>query len=135
MEERRRNNETYLDVYLGDLRFNNTNETGEVKVTASNWTVPPEYREFTNFDFDVGLLFLDTAVPLGSQIQIIQLPPSPTYRIGNSSVDVTYGWGRNIFVNYTGICTHCLHTNIFTLKLRPQILTDWTIMGASKRNT
>jgi hypothetical protein len=103
-------NSTYVDVYLGDLQITAKNEVGEVKITAKSWRAHPQYRDLN--DFDVGLLFLDTAAAtLSPQVKLIELP-SLTYTIGSGPVDVTaYGWGRSTLGNYSGICTHCLHTS------------------------
>jgi hypothetical protein len=125
---------SYVDVYLGDLRITSKNEVGEVKVTARHWRPHPEYRKWSDVDFDVALVFLDTAVTLSPQVQLLSLPPASTYRIGNDPVDVAiYGWGRSTLGNYSGIRTHCWHTNIFTVKLRPRKSIDRTLMRRIER--
>jgi secreted trypsin-like serine protease len=95
-----------VEVYLGDLQITSKNEVGEIMVTAGDWRVHPEFRQLTDVDFDIGLLLLDTAVALTPQVQLISLPASSRYRVGNDPVEVTsYGWGRTILQNSTGTRT------------------------------
>ncbi len=106
-----------VNVYLGDLKATPKDEVGEVMITASNWRVHPEFLRIADYDFDLGVLFLDAAATLSPQVQLISLPPSSTYTVGNEGVEVTaYGWGRYI-LGQLGDCTHCLHTTNFALWL------------------
>jgi hypothetical protein len=87
------------------------NEPGEVMIPAGDWRSHPEYLQSYDVDFDIGILILDTPATLTPQVQLISLPSSSTYTIGNDPVQVTsYGWGRYTLIpqNFTG--THCLLT-------------------------